>query len=119
MTGKLVIKNRQEVLADRVIVADTFFSRFLGLMGRTSFTNRDALWLIPCNQVHTMFMFFYLDLLFLDKGNRVLRKVENIRPFAFSPRESRARSVVELKGGALSYISVYEGDQLIFVPPGS
>lgn len=115
MAAKLLIDDRNEVLAEKVKVADSFFPRFIGLMGRINFSNREALWLIPCKQVHTMFMFFPLDLLFLDEENVVLHRVVGLPPFTFSPRVSHARSVVELKGGTLEDVTVQVGEKLTLI----
>lgn len=78
-------------------VADTFMSRFLGLMGRKSLPSDRALFIKPCNSIHTFFMRFRMTAVFVDKDMRVVRVVPNMAPWrmAFAPK---AYSVFELAG---------------------
>jgi len=73
----------------------------------------EGLWIVPCPMIHTFFMRFAIDVLFLDKEYRVRRVVENIKPWRLSPWVFSAHSVLELPGGALDG-SVSEGDILEF-----
>ncbi|MEW8978694.1 MAG: DUF192 domain-containing protein [Symbiobacterium sp.] len=88
------------VLGDRIRRADTFHLRLLGLMFRPHLEPGQGLWLEPCSQVHTHFMRFPLDLLFLDPEGRVLRVLPHFPPWRISPRVAGARAVLELPAGA-------------------
>lgn len=76
-----------------VIIADTFMKRFLGLMGRKE--SNYALLLSPCNSVHTCFMRFQLDLLFLDGDNRIIEKRQAVKPWRGTKIIGKAHSVLE------------------------
>lgn len=75
-------------------VADSFFTRFLGLMGRKP--SGEGLLLIPCNSVHTCFMRYDLDVFFLDKDYTVLAIRRSMKPWRMSSIIREARMVLEL-----------------------
>jgi uncharacterized protein len=62
-------------------VADTFWSRFRGLMGRKNLPIDYGLLLIPCSSVHMCFMRFAIDVIYLDKDWRILKIVRGLPPW--------------------------------------
>ena len=101
------------VLAEQVEPARTFWARLKGLMFRESLAPQAALLLEPCPQIHTCFMRFDIDVVFLDVHNRVVAVVENIKPWRMSKIYPSARRTLELPGGRLQG-RVQPGDELIF-----
>ena len=101
------------VLAATVEPARTFGARLLGLMGRKSLAPQTALLLEPCPQIHTCFMRFDIDVIFLDKHNRVVAVIKNIKPWHISKFYPGARRTLELPAGSLQR-RVQPGDELIF-----
>jgi uncharacterized membrane protein (UPF0127 family) len=71
----------------------------------------EGLWIVPCPMIHTLFMRFPIDVLFLDRDLRVRRVIENLKPWRLSPWVFSAYSCLELPGGKLDG-SVSEGDVL-------
>jgi len=102
---------RNAPVATKVETADTPASRSKGLLGRASMAADEALWIVPCPMIHTFFMKFPIDVLFLDADLTVRRVIEDLRPWRLSPWVLSARSVLELKGGVLKG-SVRVGDRL-------
>lgn len=102
---------KDAVLATNVEKADDFFSRGIGLLGRSGLGPGHALWLLPGKSIHTWFMRFSIDALFLDKGLSVVKVMEDMRPWRVSPWVGEAHSVLELQGGALQG-RVAVGDRL-------
>ena len=100
---------RAAAIATEVEKADTSASRNKGLLGRSSMAAQEGLWIVPCPMIHTFFMKFSIDVLFFDSTMRVVRVIENLRPWRLSPWVLSARSVLELKGGVLKG-SVKAGD---------
>ncbi len=88
-------------LAGQVEVARTFPKRLKGLMFRREMQPGTALLLSPCSQIHTCFMRFNLDVLFLDKDGIVLYVMENLKPWRISPIIWRASGTLELPAGTL------------------
>ncbi len=106
---------RNELVATTVEKADTSASRNRGLLGRASLAADEGLWIVPCPMIHTFFMKFPIDVLFLDADLTVRRVIEDLRPWRLSPWVLSARSVLELKGGVLKG-SVRVGDRIEMRP---
>ncbi len=94
--------------------ADTFTTRLLGLIPRRSMGEEEGLWLEPCAMIHMCFMRFPIDAVFLDRDLKVLRVLENMKPWSFSPWVYGARGVLELPAGRSSG-RLAAGDQLEFL----
>jgi uncharacterized membrane protein (UPF0127 family) len=103
------------LLASRVEKADDAASRSKGLLGRASLDAEEGLWIVPCPMIHTLFMKFPIDVIFLTKDLSVARVIENLKPWRLSPWVLSAYSVLELKGGVLLG-SVRAGDRLELRP---
>jgi uncharacterized membrane protein (UPF0127 family) len=103
-------------VADAVELADTRASRRRGLLGRDCLEPSAALILTPCVAVHTAFMRFAIDVVFVDRDGHALKIVSELAPWriAWSPS---AHAVVELAGGRLRSCEVAVGDRLYLAPP--
>ena len=110
---KCSVKRTGEVLARQVKEAKTFWARLKGLMFCDSLTAGNALLLDPCPQIHTCFMCFDIDVVFLDKENRVVAVLENLKPWRMSKFYRESCRTLELTGGCLQG-RVQTGDELIF-----
>jgi uncharacterized membrane protein (UPF0127 family) len=105
-------------VADDVEVALSRHARRKGLLGRNGLAPFSAMVLAPCAAVHTMFMRFAIDVVFVDGDGRALRVVPDLAPWraAMSPL---AHAVIELPAGTLASREVAVGDPLYLVPGGS
>src|SRR4051812_49386215 len=92
-------RTRAEIAAD-VEVAFTRATRRRGLLGRDALDPQAALMLTPCLAVHTAFMRFPIDIVFLDRDGCAVKLVSNVRPWRMAASR-RAHSVVELAAGSL------------------
>jgi hypothetical protein len=104
-----------QCLAEDVALANTFLKRLRGLMFRRPLAAAEAIWLRPCNGVHTFWMLFAIDVIFLDQQLRIVKLVENMRPFRVTSPHFAARSVVEMPAHTISRSSLKVGDQLEIV----
>jgi uncharacterized membrane protein (UPF0127 family) len=100
------------VLASRLEVPRTFLGRGLGLMFRRTLEEGAGLWISPCNGIHTFFMRFPIDAVFLDRRQRVVRAYSTLGRWRVVPMVFGARSVVELPAGTLASLPLPRGDQL-------
>lgn len=107
---------RQSVLGDRIGVADTTLSRFVGLMGRRSLALGHGLLISPSNGVHTLWMRFSIDVLLLDKNRRVLAVYAKLRPFRVTAINWKASSALELPAGTIVSTNTQVGDVLQLDP---
>lgn len=105
-TGKIIVENLE--------VAETMFARMKGLLGRTALAKGGALLIQPCKGIHTFGMRFPIDVIYLDKGNRVMATVQHMKPNRISRIYLSAKSVVELPVGSLECIPVATGDLIGF-----
>lgn len=108
---KIVVKETGLEVASRAREAKSLTERMLGLMFSKSIPNGDALWIKPCNSIHTFFMNYPIDVLFIDKNLRVVKTYENLRPWRITPIHFKSSSVLELSGGILEG-RVRVGEQL-------
>ena len=97
MTQALVADGR--VVCPALSVADTAATRMKGLLGRRSLADGEGLLLRPAGSIHTAFMRFPIDAVFLDADMRVVRVEPNLRPWRLAAQRG-ARAVVELPAGA-------------------
>lgn len=107
---KIVNLSNNAVLADKARVADTFWRRLVGLLNRNSLEKGEALILKPANSIHTFFMRFSIDILFLDKKNKVISLFSVFRPFRFTPVYFGAYLAIELPAGTFQITQTKLGD---------
>lgn len=108
----LINITKNNVVAENIIIADKFWARMRGLMGRSELEENEVLLLAPCNAIHMMFMRFPIDALFLDKYFVVVKIMENLRPWRISPIVRGAYQVVELNAGTAAAKEIFIGDML-------
>lgn len=101
----------RRLLAD-LRVASTAWTRLKGLLGTDSLGEDEGLWIHSCNSVHTFFMKYPIDCVFLDRSLRVKSVVENVVPGRIVWPRWGAVSVIEIRGGSARRIGVERGDQL-------
>ena len=102
---------RNTVLADHADVADTSAKRRTGLLKHTGLAEGEGLWIAPCEGVHSFFMKFTIDVLYLDRKYRVRKLRPHMAPWKISLC-LQADSVLELPAGAIAATGTERGDQL-------
>jgi hypothetical protein len=96
-----------------VDVADTSETRRTGLLKHERLEPGTGLWIVPCESVHTFFMKFPIDLVYVGKDKKV-RKVRHAVPAWRMSMCLSARSILELPAGTAKQTQTQPGDQLIF-----
>ena len=112
----LVNQRTDEALAQHVEVAVTRRARRKGLLGRDGLGASCALILAPCAAIHTMFMRFDIDAVFVDDDGRAVKVVRSMAPWRIAADVS-AHAVVELAAGSLSEGDITIGDRLYLLAP--
>jgi uncharacterized membrane protein (UPF0127 family) len=112
---RIVNESRGAVLATRATVADSFWSRFRGLLGRPELAEGDGLVIEPCSSVHMLGMSFAIDALHLDRSGTVLRVVPELRPNRFGPLVRHSHTVLELPAGTAAATGTVAGDRVAIV----
>ena len=112
---RLMNRTRDSEIASSIELADSGAKRSKGLLGRSGLEPGTGIWIVPCEAVHTFFMRFAIDLIYLDRGHRIRKLCNSVRPWRISGC-MRAHSVVELPAGALRLSEIQVGDLVEFLP---
>ena len=97
-------------------MANTFRTRLVGLLGRDTLAQGAGLVLQPSGLIHTAFMRFPIDVIFLDSRRRVVVTAAHLQPFRIAWGGWRARMAVEVPAGTLERLDLPIGTTLQFVP---
>jgi len=107
---RVVNRTRGEVLADRAELATSYWARFCGLMGRRELPAGAGLVLQPGGGIHMWFMRIPLDVVHVDKQDRVTHVLRGIKPWRFGPLFVGGKRAIELPVGAAATTQV--GDEI-------
>ena len=110
--AKLINTTQSQILAQTLHEATNFWQRAKGLIGETSLGPGEALWIHRCNSVHTWFMRFPIDVIFVDRHLVVKSICFDLPPWRLSPWTFSAHSVVEFASGQPVVRATNKGDQL-------
>lgn len=111
---KLINKKNGQILADKLEIADTSSKRGKGLLGKKSLNKGEGLHIIPCNSIHSFFMKFKFDTIFINKKNEVVYLIESMPAWKISKICFSAHSVIELPSGVIKETETSVGDILEF-----
>jgi uncharacterized membrane protein (UPF0127 family) len=116
--GRVLVLNltRNTQIANRAEVAGSGVKRSKGLLGRKGLDPGEGMWIIPCEAVHTFFMQFPIDLIYLDRNHRVRKTREAVPAWRLSACLS-AHSILELPAGTIRNTRTERGDVLEIVRP--
>lgn len=113
MSSHILVYNRLiykvDVIED-VSIADTFIKRFMGYMFREEPHHR-AIMFKPCNSIHTFFMKFHIDVIFVNENMEIVKKIENLAPDKVVFPVKDAVVVIEGKHGTFENHRV--GDKIV------
>lgn len=109
-----LLKNntKQTILAQDVRQAKTFLSRAKGLLGKIQLEPNEVMWIHRCNSIHTWFMKFPIDVVFVDKHLIVKSLYENLKPWRITFPNFKAKSVFEFSTGVIQNGQIEVGDEL-------
>src|SRR5947208_6651079 len=107
-----VRKDDGTVVCERCLVADSWWLRLKGLLGRADLPADEGILLEPASSIHMFFMRFAIDAVFLDRELQVMKVVPGLRPWRMAAK-LRARSVLELAAGTCERHGVREGERLV------
>ncbi|MEE2025769.1 MULTISPECIES: DUF192 domain-containing protein [Alkalimonas] len=108
-TAKAELASNKATL--QLFMADNWWLRLRGLLGRPALTSQQAMLIAPCHSVHTLGMRYSIDVVYLNKDYQVLKVVENLHPGRFSACKG-ARYTIELSAGAVQRYQIYPGETI-------
>lgn len=109
---KLTNLSKQNVIIENVVEAKSYFSRLIGLMKYKNLERSKTLWLLPCNNIHTFFMRFSIDAVFVDRDLVVQAVYEDLQPGRVIWYVPKAHSCFEMNSGVARAMNVQKGDKL-------
>jgi uncharacterized membrane protein (UPF0127 family) len=98
---KIINQTRNTVLADKARIADSFLSRLVGLLNCSGLRQGEALVLAPSNSIHSFFMRFTFDAIFLNRDQKVVALIPGFKPFRISRVYFNAITTIELPSGTI------------------
>ena len=109
---QLVNQTKNNVIAPELQKASGLFDRMKGLLGTKSLAESQALWITFCSSIHTFFMNYSIDVVFVDRSLKVQKAFAHVRPWRLIWPVWGANSVFEFSAGAIERNRIEAGDQL-------
>ncbi len=103
------------LLTEFVNKAESFISRGIGLLGKKVLGPNHVLLIRPCNNIHTFFMKFAIDVIFVDKNFVIIKTFSNVKPFKLLGPYWKSTSVIEAESGFVNKNNLQIGDHLYVV----
>ena len=108
-------KTRKSILSKKYVLCSSFFLKSLGMMFRIrpkalifAFEKEKN---VP---LHMLFVFFPIDVIYLDKNKKVVEIKKALKPFTFYKPQKKSKYVVELPAGAIQKSGTSLGDKIKF-----
>ena len=111
-------RTRGAVAVERCRLARSLWDRTVGLLGTGHLAAGEGLWIERSPSIHMFFMRYPIDAVFVDRGGRVVRIVERLRPWRLVAWVRGARDCLELPAGAARAAGIQVGDELALEPIG-
>ena len=112
--SQITLKRQNQILLSGVKTAASFTTRLRGLMFYRTFPPIPGLLLYPCNRIHTFWMNFPLDLIYLDRTGNVLKTVAGFLPAHIGPKVKHSYYILETPAGTIKSAKIETGDHLLW-----
>lgn len=99
-----------EILFENLVRAESVVARTVGLLGKHELSNKEALFIRRCNAIHTCFMKFSIDCVFLDKKGTIRKIYHDVKPWRFAGPVWGATDVIEMAAGMAKIKNLNVGD---------
>lgn len=108
--NKIINITKKQEISKNAILASSFLKRLKGLMFTKELEQDKSMYIDKCNQIHTFFMNYNIDVLYLDKNNTVIHIDESLRPGKVVKKVVDAVAVLELQEGKIKSSNIEVGD---------
>lgn len=105
---------KNKLIGDKIKLANNVFTRTIGLLSRANLSSGEGLLIVPCKSIHSIFMRFRFDAVFLDKEGRVVHIIKEMKAFRASKYIRKAKKVLELPAGTVIKAQIELGDTIQF-----
>lgn len=110
-----IINDGEVSMVAVVKAADSIIDKMIGLIGTKGLVPGTGLWIRDCNSIHTCFMRYSIDVIFLDSKFKILKIVDDVAPFSVVFGGWRSRSVIEFQTGWLPLKNIKQGNFVQFI----
>lgn len=107
-----ILVEKEINLALKIKLANTYLTRLKGLLFHKQPLVKEGLLITPCNSVHMFFMRFSIDVVFLDSSNRIVKVVEDLKPWRIVAPVRGASKALELPVGTIKCSNMTVGDKI-------
>ncbi len=115
VTGKNTLKRKnKEIIADPVIKAQSFLDKLFGLTIKRKLSKKEGFLLYDCSSIHTFWMRYSIDVIFLGIDGEVLAIFNGLKPFRVTPFIKNASHALEMISGSVDKSSLETGDTIQF-----
>lgn len=104
-----------KIVIEKCGIATGFFSRFLGLMCKKRLSKKEAIYFPNCNSVHTFFMRFPIDVVFVDDKLRIQKIKESVKPWRLILPHKNIYGVIEIKAMTAKEVGIEIGKEIKFL----
>lgn len=101
MSLSLENKTKKVILLPLLEKASNPFSRMKGLLGKSQISPEYGLLITSCNSIHSYFMKFPIDVIFIDRNDHVVDWVTHVQPWRLVLPRWKAKSVIECSAGKI------------------
>lgn len=109
MCRAVQLKINDKILFNHLVIADSFFTRLKGWLGKNAVSENEALLIKPCRSVHSFGMKFTIDVLFINSEQVIVGIFENLEANHLTLTVKQADYVVEIKGGLINKLNIEIG----------
>ena len=109
--GAVLLRQDGSPVCERCLLAETPLTRLKGLLGRRGLEQGEGLLLHPAASIHTFFMRFPIDTVWVDRDLNVLKVSRDVAPWRTAACKG-AKGVVEMAAGEAKRLGVFAGDKL-------
>lgn len=110
---KKQLVNKYQTISIDIEMADSWWSRFKGLMLRKSLEKGQGLYLKKTNSIHMCFMRFAIDAIYFDKNGKVVKVVSDLSPWLGLSACLKAKDCLEMKAGEAKRLGIELGMELV------
>ena len=113
MIRKLIQTKTNKIVAGELVVAKSTLTRAIGLLGRKSIKPSFGMMFPNCRSIHTHFMLFTIDIIFVDDNNCITELKSNLSPWKILvAKNKQSKHIIELHSGTIQANNLIIGDCL-------
>lgn len=105
-------KNQNQILLSELCIAKSFRERLQGLLGSSELKENQGLFIHQCRSVHTCFMKYSIDCIFVDDQLEIKKLIRNLKPWRLTSVSWQSESVIEVAAGQVDRLQLKVGEVL-------